>query len=678
MNVIRLLLVMMMGVGVSWTAVDGTPTVVTGPGPYAVGTSITIRVDFTSPVDVTAGISKIRLNLQRLNNDAYALATSTSTAVIAANFTYIVQSGDYVTNSNPYAGPNALSGVTNYNGTLLGALSSISVDTPLVVQNVTTTPSSGTLKIGGSTTFVVHLNRFALASGVTPKLKIATGAAGGVIVTGTPVGNILTSTLSIPYVVSEGDFSNDLDYLNTSSLDFSPGSLDGVPPLTLPAPGSSSSLVIDGIKPTISIAAPSVPQRTAPIPFAVTSSENITGLSASDFVKTNCTVALSGANSLYSASITPVSTITLTTTANAGATSIDVNDTAILIVNKMVFINGQSYLIQSVTSLTNFTVATGLATAANSGISVFPQTGIFVDISLPLNASIDAAGNGSLSAPSAPSQTVLYDPTPPIANFSAPISNTNSVDFSFTFTELAANILVNSGILVTNGAISSINTAANPTFTVKVTPTSPTVPVTLTILSGAVKDSAGNDCLSSAATFMPLAITKIEAAPTTPIWLRTGTLTITATLNRTVSFNAATGVPTLALQTGATPALATLTQPTGTTPANTLTFVYTIADGHKSNDLDVTSAAALNFNGRLLDGLSSLAVPYGSLTGSLASTSAVTIDTTNDGGATGPGKPGISDQPAGSGGCGAGSGIALILAGGWLGLGMSLRRRRAA
>ena len=60
-----------------------------------------------------------------------------------------------------------------------------------------------------------------------------------------------------------------------------------------------------------------------------------------------------------------------------------------------------------------------------------------------------------------------------------------------------------------------------------------------------------------------------------------------------------TGTPQLTLETGSTDAVVDYASGTGT---NTLTFIYTVASGENSTDLDYTSTVALALNGGNITG----------------------------------------------------------------------------
>lgn len=510
--VLRLVLLMVLGVGAFSAVTVDTVTFVSTNGTYDVNDAITIRVTFTGGnVGIDSNTSQLRLKLNRLNNDAYATATSTVTAATTADFKYIVRAGDFSSDLD-YTDTSALTGVNGLTGGLppVGTLArnfDVAVNTPLIVQNVTSSPSSGTLAKDGTTTITVAFNRFATATAFTPSLKMASGLTGGTDAQGSAVSAGPVSSFSFTYTVGAGHESKDLDYLNTSALTLN-GRLDGLSSLALPTPGAAgslganSSLVIDGIAPTLTLTTPTSDQKTAPITYTLTASESVTGLSSISLTSTLCTATLDGSGTPYTASLTPISTIQLSTAATAGATTLAVNDITGLSVDCPVVIGGVVYTIASLPSKTSITLTTALAISQPSKTSIFPPTGVSVGISLDANAGHDAAGNGTKIVSKA---ETIYDPTPPFPKITAPASTPapTTLEFTIVFTETVATTLTNSGMTVTNGEITSINGASNPTFKVTVRPTDNALPATLTLIAGAVKDAATNNSLAATATATP-------------------------------------------------------------------------------------------------------------------------------------------------------------------------------
>jgi hypothetical protein len=553
MYALRLIALMLLNLGMLSAATVDTVAFVSSNGTYGVGDAVIIRVTFSGNVNVNQTTSQLRLKLNRLANDAYATATADATTVTTADFRYIVRTGDFSTDLD-YSDTGALTGVTGLTlglpavGTLSGS-AAVRVDTPLVVQNVTSSPASGTLALNSNTTITVALNRFATATAFTPSLKMASDLTGGIDAPGSAVSAGPVSSLSFTYTVGTGHASNDLDYPSSSALTLN-GTLDGLSSLALPTPGAAgslganSSLVVDGIAPTLTITTPTSDQKTAPITYTLTASESVTGLSSVSLIPKLCTATLTGSGTAYTASLTPISTIQLSTAATAGATTLAVNDiTGLgLSVDCPVVIGGVVYTIASLPSKTSITLTTALAISQPSGTSIFPPTGVSVGIELNANAGYDAAGNGTKVVSKAPT---IYDPTPPFPKITAPAATTapTTLEFTIVFTETVATTLTNSGMTVTNGAITTIDGALNPTFKVTVTPTDNTLPVILTLLAGAVEDAATNNSLAATATATPTDSTAPILTITNPATAqKTSPITYSIAASETVLEFTATGL----------------------------------------------------------------------------------------------------------------------------------------
>jgi len=124
------------------------------------------------------------------------------------------------------------------------------------IINITSTTADGLYSIGATIVITITFDEPVLVSGV-PTLTLDTGGAGRPAVF---TGGSNSATLTFSYTVQAGDNSPDLDYMGTSSLSASGGSitdLTGNPAvLTPPVPGASGSLsankalVIDTVAPT--------------------------------------------------------------------------------------------------------------------------------------------------------------------------------------------------------------------------------------------------------------------------------------------------------------------------------------------------------------------------------------------------------------------------------------------
>lgn len=87
--------------------------------------------------------------------------------------------------------------------------------------------------------------------------------------------------------------------------------------------GNSGTRIIDATAPSLSFSPPSTPNNSNPVVVQLTSSETLSGLAASDFTATGCTISLSGSSSPYSLSLADCTegSITLSMTGDATDTA---------------------------------------------------------------------------------------------------------------------------------------------------------------------------------------------------------------------------------------------------------------------------------------------------------------------------------------------------------------------
>ncbi|MEG4020244.1 Ig-like domain-containing protein, partial [Microcoleus sp. S36b_A2] len=149
------------------------------------------------------------------------------------------------------------------------------------ITSVSAATPNGTYGIGTNINITVQFSAIVNVTG-TPRLTLA-GA--------TPVANYLsgtgTNTLTFRYPIAAGDNTPDLDYLSTTALSLSGGTIknatNGDAILTLPTPGAVNSLgankalVIDTIPPTVALTSASPTTTNAPFLVIATFSENVTG-----------------------------------------------------------------------------------------------------------------------------------------------------------------------------------------------------------------------------------------------------------------------------------------------------------------------------------------------------------------------------------------------------------------
>ncbi len=277
----------------------------------------------------------------------------------------------------------------------------------------------------------------------------------------------------------------------------------------------------------------------------------------------------------------------------------------------------------------------------------------------PVTVTCDADGNGYNA-----NDAFYYDVTPPTV--SGVSSGTgegtkiipNTIDVDITFSEVVT--VVTSGgtptiTLETGSSDASVNyssgTGSNTltfTYTVSSGDTSNDLDyVTTSSLArngGTIRDAASNDVtltLASPAAANSLGANKnfvvdgvvptvsgVSSSTANGSYNDTNTIPIDVTFTQAVTVVTSGGTPSITLETGTSDA--TVNYSSGST-TSTLSFSYTVANGHTTSDLDYTNASALALNsGTIKDANGNtatltLAAPGGS--GSLGANKALVIDT---------------------------------------------------
>jgi hypothetical protein len=599
--------------------VTGTPTLTLNTSPEATATYVsgsgTTNLIFTYVVEGTQTISDLDVTALTLSSGTIidSLATQVSTTVPSGAVT-----GSLATNKNLRIA--LLPKVTSVTGS--------SIATPAILNSVVT--------------IIVTLNSTDIVLGSDATLTLETGATDRAVA----LTSVTATTLVFTYTVQAGDVSPRLDYTSINALTLGNVKINGFTglALTLPTVGSSSALYQSNIQvdtttsgfPVLTTAQVG-PSNTAPITVAISASEPVVNFVDADLTVTNgsATVTSVASSNNFIASLTPRSPLFMNAVQpNArqlilrarGTDPILLSaDQAIKIGDHVAIIESEVLVLTTVD--TTVTLTKDLPRGLTPGIDVWQATGVTMQLSIPANAVQDLAGNNSAAVDA---KSFIYDPVAPIATIIVPSSSTPPYQFTVRFNETVTAPLP-AAFTAVGGTVDTVTNSEpqNNAWTVDVKPTTASGTVSLMLNANAVVDQAGNANLASATvSFAALAVTKIEASPTTAKSYHPGdTVTLIATLNHAAAFATGTAIPTLALQTGTTTALATLTSPS-TTATDTLTFTYIVGSSDSASDLDVVSANALDLKGRTLDGLTTLTVPAPGAAGSLSVTSAVTIDST--------------------------------------------------
>ena len=259
-------------------AVDGIVPVMTSvtsslaDGSYMVGDTIPVAIVFDDTIYV---IGRPQVSLVTLANNSSTLVDySSGSGSSSIIFNYVIEVG-HESNDLDYSNTTALSlnggsirDISGNNATLTlippGSNGSLSANKTLVVDggapvvsSVTSTYSDGTYIVGDSIAINVLFSEVVTVTGV-PIITLETGDNDVVINYANGTG---TNTINFSYVVSEGEYTNDLSYMDQNALELNQGSIKDAAGnnivLTLPEPDSTGSLsinkslVVDGILPFV-------------------------------------------------------------------------------------------------------------------------------------------------------------------------------------------------------------------------------------------------------------------------------------------------------------------------------------------------------------------------------------------------------------------------------------------
>lgn len=486
----------------------------------------------------------------------------------------------------------------------------------------------------------------------TTKLQVAVGRPGNDAYAYATSSQAGVTSIDLLYQVVTGDNSADLDYSSTAALT---GLVDVTPSPLLTAPGGIGSLaIVSDVKVdttlrtelTTTLTPPDGDQKTAPLAYAITFSESVTGFTSGDLAVTNGTMAMSGSGASYSASVVPRSTLRVRQAAASGASLVSLSTASgdqMLTAGMPVLINNQLVTISTTTTVLTTPTPVGLsvplAGAAAVGNDVWLPRGVNVTVDIAAQAASDLAGNPSGALVTS---AVIYDPTPPVAIVTAPTSGISPQTYTIGFSEKVVGLFA-SGLTVTNGTAGTPTSADDGlTWTVPVTTNDRLTATSVAVKSGGVLDLAGNPCPASpAGTYQLLAVDGVTATPRSTTIGTGQTVTITVNLNHAVAFTPGSG-PTLLLETGTTDRLATCTTAAGT--VDTLEFMYVTASGDTAAALDYASINALDLNGGSLDGLTAISLPATGSTDSLAA-SALRVNTTKLAATITPDSPAMKAGP---------------------------------
>ncbi|MEG5042798.1 Ig-like domain-containing protein, partial [Microcoleus sp. B3-C5] len=170
----------------------------------------------------------------------------------------------------------------------------IAINPVPTVTSVSATTPDGTYGIGTAIDITVQFSQIVNVTG-TPQLSLASV---------TPFASYLSgsgsNTLTFRYAVASGDISPDLDYVSTTALSLSGGTIknatNGDAILTLVTPGALNSLgaskaiVIDTAAPTVALTSASATTVNGLFSVTATFNENVIGFDNTDITVANATV----------------------------------------------------------------------------------------------------------------------------------------------------------------------------------------------------------------------------------------------------------------------------------------------------------------------------------------------------------------------------------------------------
>jgi len=617
------------------------PTTITGVssstanGSYKVGDIIVIEVTFSALVNVT-GTPTLTLETGATDRAVNYSSGSGSTVLV---FNYTVQSGD-TSSDLDYVSTTALAlnGGTIKNGggtdatlTLaspgaansLGANKAIVIDTTApTVNSVNSSTANGLYKIGSVIAITVTFSETVTVSN-TPTLTLETGATDQVASYASGSGSDI---LVFNYTVQAGDVSADLDYVNTSSLALSGGTITdaalNAATLTLASPGASNSLgankalVIDGVVPTIQSQALGTLNSFIDIAFSeaiyATNGGN-GGLESSDFT---ITFAANGGTAT-GATISSVTTTTNTSTAGGETTiRLVLSITGAVSGAETITITPATSAIfdlagnpASITTSTGAVLLSASAGPTVTNVTTTKNSGTYGQGEVIV---IQVAFSSLVNVTGAPTLTLETGITDSQASFTGG-SGTTTLEFTYT---------------VQSGDSSSDLDYASTTA--------------LSLNGGTIKNAGGLDAtlvLPTPGTAGSLGVNKaivIDGISSTIASVTSSTangsykqgsvLTIEVIFSESVNV---TGVPSLTLETGSIDQKATFVSGSGST---TLVFEYTVQSGDTNSDLDYVSTASLSLNdGSIKNALGNTAIlvlPSPGSANSLGGSKALVIDTT--------------------------------------------------
>ncbi len=610
--------------GAAVTSVSST----TANGTYGTGDTISIQVNFTTPVTVDTSGGTPTLSLNSGGTATYTSGSGTNTLT----FTYTIANGDGSPDLD-YTSATAISlnggsikhWVTGATASLvlpspaatgsLGANANLVIQTGPRVTNVTSTTANGTYGPGSVISIQLTFDSVVNVTG-TPQLALNSGG------TASYTSGSGTNVLTFTYTVASGDNSPDLDAASATALSLNGGTIesslgaDAFPNLPIPGAtgslGANKNIVIDAIPLAVKSLAPSLPNgfygvgMTVPIQVTFNKPAFVTGTPQ---------LALNSGGTASYTSGSGTNTLTFTYTIAAPQNVLDLDEVS----SSALTLNGGTIL-----DKVNTVAALTLPVPGTPGTLGY-QRNVTIDTIPPSIVSMNSVTSdgtygvgATISIQVTFSETLFVTGTPQLALNSGGTasytsgSGTNVLTFTYTVAagQNSADLdsASTSALSLNGGAITDL--ATNPSI--------------LTLPTPGVAGSLGavRNIVISTPSIGPT-VTNVSSTTPNGSYGTGSTVSIQLTFGQPVNV---TGTPQLALNSGGT---ASYTSGSGT---NVLTFTYTVAAGQNSADLDSASTSALSLNGGTikdtLNNNAPLALPTPGGTGSLGANDNIVINTT--------------------------------------------------
>jgi len=398
-------------------------------------------------------------------------------------------------------------------------------------------------------------------------VDVTNSISGEGIISVTPGGPSSTDTVTV--TTGAGDGTLRLDLTDDDSITDGVGNkLGGAG--TGNGNFTGQTIVIDKTVPTVvSITRNDAnPNASTSVSWTVTFSENVTGVTADDFVEVTSGTVTNGADSVSSASATPTDTVTVSTVAGDGTLGLNLVDN-----DSIVDAAGNPLGGSGTTGAGDGSFVGEVYTIDNTAPTVTDVNSTTADGTYEVGAtiSIQVTFSENVNVTGTPTLTLNFGGT---ASYTSG-TGTNVLTFTYTVATGDSTSDLNATSLNLGGGIKIRDAATN-----NATLTLPAAPNSLSAHKDIVIDGVAPT------------VTSVSSTAINGEYIYGDTLAITVNFSEPVLV---TGTPKLqlALDSGVNP-FATYASGSGT---STLTFSYTVGDKETTDDLNYVSTSSLQLNG---------------------------------------------------------------------------------